>query len=134
MGQAIPAGALLLLGLGLWVKNVRNASLPHRTLNRERRALWKKIEASNSRPEVLQAAVRLLELDILSQNRSPASDQRSLEEVLSEEGLPAELRDGVRELLEARAASIYGHLGSNSLTEDERVRIRKVLERWKAAA
>ena len=134
IGQAIPAGFLLLLGFGLWFRNVRNASLPHRTLNRERRALWKKIEASNNRPEVLQAAVRLLELDVLSQTRGRARDQRSLEEVLSEEGLPIELRDGVRDLLEARGATIYGHLGSKSLTEDERLRIQNVLDRWKAAA
>jgi len=134
ISQAIPAGSLLLLGFGLWFRNVRNASLPHRTLNRERRALWKKIDASKNRPEVLQAAVRLLELDVLSQARDRAKDQRSLEEVISEESLPVALRSEVRELLEARGATIYGHLGSKSLTEDERVRIKNVLDRWKAAA
>jgi hypothetical protein len=134
IGQAIPAGSLLLLGLGLWLRNVRNASLPSRTLNRERRALWRKVEASNNRPEVLQAAVRLLELDMLTQSRVRTRNQRSLEEVISEEGLPMELRSGVRELLEARGATIYGHLGSESLTEDERVRIKNVLDRSKATA
>src|SRR6202162_1760920 len=63
IGQAIPAGALLLFGLGLWVRSARVAGEPHRTLNREKRLLWKKIDTSNSRPEVLQAAVRLLELN-----------------------------------------------------------------------
>jgi hypothetical protein len=134
IGQAIPAGFLLLLGFGLWIRNFRNASLPHRTLNRERRALWKKIDESSNRPEVLRAAVRLLELDILSQTRGQARDQRSIEELISGEGLPVELRSDVRELLEARGATIYGHLGSESLNEDERVRIKNVLERWKAAA
>jgi hypothetical protein len=134
IGQAIPAGFLLLLGFGLWIRNVRNANLPRRNLNRERRALWKKIVASNNRPEVLRAAVRLLELDILSQTWSEAKGQRSLEEVISGESLPAELRDELRELLEARGATVYGHLGSESLNEDERVRIKNVLERWKAAA
>jgi len=134
IGQAIPAGFLLLLGFGLWIRNFRNASLPHRTLNRERRALWKKIDESGNRPEVLRAAVRLLELDILSQARGQARDQRSIEELISGEGLPVELRSDVRELLEARGATIYGHLGSESLNEDERVRIKNVLERWKAAA
>jgi hypothetical protein len=134
IGQAIPAGFLLLLGFGLWIRNFRNASLPHRTLNRERRALWKKIDESSNRPEVLRAAVRLLELDILSQTRGQARDQRSIEELISGEGLPVELRSDVRELLEARGATIYGHLGSESLNEAERVRIKNVLERWKAAA
>jgi uncharacterized protein (UPF0216 family) len=134
ISQAIPATALLFLGFGLWFRNVRKASLPNRTLNRERRALRRKIEASNNRPEVLQAAVRLLELDILSQNRGPAKDQKSLEELIAEEGLPVGLRDGIRELLEARGATIYGHLGSESLTENKRARIKNVLDHWKAAA
>jgi hypothetical protein len=134
IGQAIPAGFLLLLGFGLWIRNIRNASLPRRTLNRERRALWKKIDASNNRPEVLRAAVRLVELDILSQTRGQARDQRSIEEVINGEGLPVELQGDLRELLEARGATIYGHLGSESLNEEERVRIKNVLDRWKAAA
>ncbi len=134
IGQAVPAGLLLLVGFGLWFRNFRNARLPHRTWNRERRALWKKIEASKNRPEVLQAAVRLLELDILAQTRNPARDQKSLEELISEKGLPTELRESVRELVEARGATIYGHLGAESLSEVERVRIKDVLDRWKAAA
>jgi BatD DUF11 like domain len=134
IGQAIPGGFLLLFGMGLWLRKVRNASLPHRTLNRERRTLWKKIEGSNDRPEVLRAAVRLLELDILLHARGQAKDQRPLEERLNEEGLPIELRDGAREILEARGATVYGHLGSQSLTEDERGRIKNVLDRWKAEA
>ena len=95
---------------------------------------WKKVEASKNRPEVLQAAVRLLELDILSQTRGRMRDQRSLEEVISENELPAELRKSVRALVEARGATIYGHLGSESLSEDERVQIKDVLDRWKATA
>ena len=134
IGQAVPAGLLLLVGFGLWFRNFRNARLPHRIWNRERRALWKKIEASKNRPEVLQAAVRLLELDILAQTRNPARDQKSLEELISEKGLPTELRESVRELVEARGATIYGHLGAESLSEVERVRIKDVLDRWKAAA
>jgi BatD DUF11 like domain len=134
IAQAIPAATLLLLCSGLWFRNARKASLPNRTLNRERRALRKKIEASTNRPEVLQAAVRLLELDILSQPWNQVEDQKSLEEVISERSLPVELRDGMRELLEARGATIYGHLGSESLTENERARIKNVLDHWKAAA
>ncbi|MBV8175757.1 MAG: protein BatD [Verrucomicrobia bacterium] len=134
MGQAIPAGGFLLLSFGLWFKNARIASLPHRTLNREKRALWKKIDASDNRPEVLQAAVRILELDIVAQTRSKAGYRKSLEDVIGEQGLPADLRSDVRELLAARGATVYGHLGSEFLTEEERTRIKSVLNRWKAAA
>jgi BatD DUF11 like domain len=134
IGQAIPAGSFLLLVFGLWFRNVRIASMPFRTLNRERRALRKKIDESNSRPEVLQAAVRLLELDVPSKTRDKARAQMFLEEAISEEALPVELRSEVRALLEARGATIYGHLGPECLTDDERVRIKNVLDRWKAVA
>jgi hypothetical protein len=134
IGQAVPAGSFLLLVFGLWFRNVRIASMPLRTLNRERRALRKKIDVSNSRPEVLQAAVRLLELNVLSKTRDKVSAQMSLEEAITEEALPVELRSEVRALLEARGATIYGHLGSECLTDDERVRIKNVLDRWKAVA
>ena len=40
--------------------------------------------------------------------------------MISEETLAGELRSDVRELLEVRGATIYGHLGSESLTDDER--------------
>jgi hypothetical protein len=134
IGQSIPAGGFLLLGFGFWFRNARIASLPHRALNRERRALWKKIDASDNRPAVLQAAVRILELDIPAQSRAKAGNNKSLEELIAEEGLPTDLRSGVRELLEARGATVYGHLGSEFLTEEERARIKNVLNRWKAAA
>ena len=130
--QAIPAGFLLLIVFGLWFRNFSNTRRPHRTQNRERRALWKKVEVSKSRPEVLQAAVRLLELDVLSRTRGQTQDPRSLEEVISENQLPAELSKSVRSLVEARGATLYGHLGPESLSEDERVQIKGVLDRWKA--
>ena len=134
IGQTIPAGALLLLGLGLWVRNARIASEPHRILNREKRLLWKKIDASNSRPEVLQAAVRLLELNAGTENRHTTPWAHSLDEVISKETLPEDLRGDVRALLKVREATIYGHVGSDSLTEDERSRIKTILNRWKATA
>jgi len=134
IGQTIPAGALLLLGLGLWVRNARIASEPHRILNREKRLLWKKIDASNSRPEVLQAAVRLLELNAGTENRHTTPGAHSLDEVISKETLPEDLRGDVRALLKVREATIYGHVGSDSLTEDERSRIKTILNRWKATA
>jgi hypothetical protein len=132
IGQTIPASALLLLGLGLWARNARIAGQPDRILNREKRLLWKKIDASNNRPEVLQAAVRLLELHSRKRTRAKTIRHRSLQEVISKEALPEDLRSEVRALLEVREATIYGHVGSESLTEDERSRIKTILNRWKA--
>jgi hypothetical protein len=134
LGQAIPAGALLLLGLGLCVRNARIANQSHRVLNREKRILWKKIDGSNNRPEVLQAAVRLLELNSPPPVRGKAAQPRPLNEVISEGTVPEDLRKEVRAILEIREATAYGHVGSESLTEDERSRIKTVLNRWKATA
>ena len=134
IGQTIPASALLLLGLGLWARNARIASRPRRILNRERRLLWKKIDASNNRPEVLQAVVRFLELNSRQQTRGKRTRPQSLDEAMSEETLPEDLRSEVRALLAVREKTVYGHVGSASLTEDERTRIKTILNRWNATA
>lgn len=134
IGQTIPASALLLLGLGLWIRSARVAGEPHRALNREKRLLRKKIDTSNSRPEVLQAAVRLLELNSHTQTRRPEGGSPSLVEAINEQTLPEDLRGDVRALLEVRGATIYGHVGSDALTEDERSSIKTILNRWKATA
>jgi oxygen tolerance protein BatD len=134
IGQAIPASALLLLGLGLCIRNTRNAGQPRRILNRERRLLWKKIDGSNNRPEVLQAAVRLLEIDSRPNLRGKTTRTRALNELISEATIPVDLQSEVRALLETREATVYGHVGSESLTEDERLKIKTLLNRWKATA
>ncbi len=134
ISQIIPAGALLLLGIGLWVQNARIANQPRQVLNREKRLLWEKIDASTNRPEVLQAAVRLLELNSSTPKSRQKSLPRPLDEVISEETIPQDLRSDVRELLDLREATIYGHVGSDSVTEDERTRIKSILNRWKATA
>jgi hypothetical protein len=103
-------------------------------LNREKRLLWKKIDGSGSRPEVLQAAVRLLELNSRKQARRNTDTPSSLAEVISKERLPEDLRGEVQALLEVREATLYGHVGSDLLTEDERTRIKTILNRWNAAA
>jgi hypothetical protein len=134
IGQTIPAGALLLLGLGLWVRNARITNEPRRILDREKRSLWKKIEASESRPEILRAAVRLLELNSHSRTGRATAGSLSLAEVIREERFPEDLRGDVQRLLEVREASIYGHVGSDSVTEDERSRIKTILNRWKSTS
>jgi hypothetical protein len=134
VGQAIPASGLMLLGLGLLVRNARIATQPYRVLNREKRLLWKKIDASNNRPDVLQAAVRLLELNSGNQTRGKATGFQSLNEAISTSALPEDLRSEVRALLEVREATVYGHVGSDSLTEDERSKIKTILNRWRSTA
>jgi hypothetical protein len=134
IGQAIPASGLLLLGLGLLVRNARIATQPHRLLNREKRLLWKKIDASSNRPDVLQAAVRLLELNSGERTRGKTNGLRSLDEAISASALPEDLRSEVRALLDVREATVYGHIGSESLTEDERSKIKTILNRWKSTA
>ncbi|MBV8140625.1 MAG: protein BatD [Verrucomicrobia bacterium] len=132
--QAIPAGALMFLGLGLLVRNATMASQTRRALAHEKRLLWKRVQASNNRPEVLQAAVRLLELSPRRQMRGPTIRTQSLNEAITEEALPEELRAEVRELLKVKELTIYGRVGSETLTEPERSRIKALLNRWKATA
>jgi hypothetical protein len=132
--QLIPVSVLLLFGLCLWIRKASLASHPHRLMDREKRSLWKKIDASTSRPEFFQAAVRLLELNSPAQTRGKIARPQSLDEAISKETFPEDLRSEVRALLEVRAAAIYGHVGSESLTEDERSRIKTILNRWKATA
>jgi hypothetical protein len=133
IAQMIPAGALLLLGLGLWFRSARVTNEPDRILNREKRLLWRKIDSSESRPEVLQAAVRLLELNSRAPTRTK-NGSPALAEAIRQQGLPEDLRGDVEALLEVREASIYGHVGSDLLTEEERSRIKTILNRWKATA
>jgi hypothetical protein len=135
IGQAIPASALLLFGLGLCIRSARNAGQPQRILKQERRILWKKIDGSNNRPEVLHAAVRLLELDSRPLLRGKAITQpRPLNELISEGMVPEDLQSEVRTLLETREATFYGHVGPESLSEEERSKIKTLLNRWKATA
>jgi BatD DUF11 like domain len=135
IAQAIPAVALVLLGTLFAVKKAVIANQPQRMLNRERRLLWKKVAASTNRPEVLQAAVRLLELKNLTKPRTGTNGlQRTLDETIQARSLPDDLRNDVSNLLAVREATIYGHVGSESLSEDERSKIKTILNRWNATA
>jgi BatD DUF11 like domain len=134
IAQAIPACALLAFGLGLWLRNAKIASQPLRALNLESRVLRKKIGASINRSDVLQAAVRLLELDCEIRSIRKRGTPPSLEEWINGERLPAEIRRDLRDLVDARSARIYGHHGPESLTEEERSRIITLLNRWRANA
>ncbi len=131
IAQAIPAIALLLLGTLFAVKKTMLANQSQRKLNREARILWKKIAASKNRPEVLQAAVRFLELDRpIKRRNGTKTGYLSLDEKIG--ALPDDLRQEVSELLAVKEATIYGHIGSEALSEDERSKIKTILSRWKA--
>ena len=130
IAQAAPACALLALGLGFWLRNARIASRPLRALNLERRTLRKTIGVSNSRSDVLQAAVRILELDCKARSMRGQGYPLTLEECINGEQLPGDVRSQLRDLVDARSVKIYGHYGSESLTEEERSRIIALLNRW----
>jgi hypothetical protein len=135
IAQAIPAIALVLLGTLFAINKAVIANQPQRMLNREKRLLWKKVAASTNRPEVLQAAVRLLELKNSTKPRAGTNGlQRTLDETIQTRSLPDDLRNDVSNLLAVSEATIYGHVGSESLSEDERSKIKTILNRWNATA
>jgi oxygen tolerance protein BatD len=133
--QAIPAAALLLLGILFAIKKRIVANQPQRMVNREERLLWKKVTASRNRPEVLQAAVRLLELNSSPNQRNGTNPRYpTLYEKIQSGALPDDLRHDVSNLVAVKEATIYGHVGSEALSEDERSKIKTILTRWKATA
>jgi len=135
IAQAIPATALLLLGTLTAIKKNMVTTQPQRMVNREKRLLWKKVAGSKNRPEVLQAAVRLLELNSSGKQRAGTiSSYSTLDEKIQNGSLPDDLRHDVSDLLAVSEATIYGHVGSDSLSEDERSKIKTILTRWKAIA
>ncbi len=78
--------------------------------------------------------MRLLELNSQPHPRGTTAPPRPLNELISERTVPEDLQGEVRALLETREATVYGHVGSESLTEDERSKIKTLLNRWKAMA
>jgi hypothetical protein len=78
----------------------------------------------------LQAAVRILELDCKARRMRGQGYPLTLEECINGEQLPGDVRSQLRDLVDARSAKIYGHYGSESLTEEERSRIIALLNRW----
>jgi hypothetical protein len=131
VAQMVPLGVLALLGFGIWFRQTRVTSLPARALRQEKRSLWRKVNASKDRSEVLNAAVRLLEL------KTPVSSGNrrfygSIEEILARADLPSDLRGSLQELVHTRAEAVYGHVGEASLSESERNRIRSLVQQWEA--
>ena len=131
VAQMVPLGVLALLGFGIWFRQTRVTSLPARALRQEKRSLWRKVNASKDRSEVLNAAVRLLELKtpISSGNRRFYG---SIEEILARVDLPSDLRGSLQKLVHTRAEAVYGHVGEAYLSESERNRIRSLVQQWEA--
>jgi hypothetical protein len=132
--QAIPGIALLALALFSWLHKTWIAGRPLRALEIERKILRKKIKSSGDRSDFLQAAVRLLELDCKIRGIRKRQTSRTLEEWMDGKELPDDMQTDLCELVEARSARIYGHHGPESLTEEERLRIMNLLDRWGARA
>jgi len=131
VAQMVPLGVLALLGFGIWFRQTRVTSLPARALRQEKRSLWRKVNASKDRSEVLNAAVRLLEL------KTPVSSGNrrfygSIEEILARADLPGDLRGSLQKLVHTRAEAVYGHVGEAYLSESERNRIRSLVQQWEA--
>jgi hypothetical protein len=132
IAQAIPAAALLLLGILFGIKKTMVANQLKRTLKREERLLWKKVVASRNRPEVLRAAVRLLELKSSAKQTNGSNPRNlTLDDKIQSGSLPDDLRNDISHLLTAKEATIYGHVGSEVLSDDERSKIKTILTRWK---
>ncbi len=129
IAQAVPLSALVFAGLFFWIQQARTANLPVRKWLQQKRLLWHKIDASQSRPEVLDAAVRLLELQLLI--RSRGDQVRSLDEAIH--AVPDDLRTALNALIETRGLSAYGGIGSDKLSDEERHQIRQNLRRWETA-
>jgi BatD DUF11 like domain len=130
IAQTIPACALLILGLRLLVRRSRIASQPIRALNLERRALRKIVTVSNNRSDVLQAAVRILELNCKARNLRKKASPLSFEECINGQQLPRDFQIELHDLIDAKSARIYGHCGPESITEPERRHIITLLNRW----
>lgn len=131
VAQMVPLGVLALLGFGIWFRQTRVTSLPVRVLRQEKRSLWRKVNASKDRSEVLDAAVRLLELKTPVSSGAPRFNG-SIEEILARADLPSDLRSSLQELVHTRAEAVYGHVGEASLSESERNRIRSLVQQWEA--
>jgi len=135
IAQAIPAATLLLLGALFAIKKNIVANESQRMVNREVRLLWKKVAGSKNRPEVLRAAVRLLDLSSATkQNRGTNPLYPTFDERMQSGALPDDLRHDVENLVAVEEATIYGHVGSEILSEEERSKIKTILARSKATA
>jgi hypothetical protein len=132
IGQAVPGGALLLFGLGLWLRNFQASTLPVRSFLKERTTLRRELDSAEPE-QLLPAATRLLELDVLIKARGSLRNL-PIEDALQRKQISSELRAELDDLVEKRNRLRYGHLVSEPLTNAERQKIKSLVRRWEAVA
>lgn len=132
IGQAVPGGAFLLFGLGLWLRNVQASTLPVRSFLKERTNLRRELDSAEPE-QLLPAATRLLELDVLIRARGSLRNL-PIEDALQRKQIPSEFRAELDDLVEKRNRLRYGHLVSEPFTNAERQKIKSLIRRWEAVA
>jgi BatD DUF11 like domain len=131
IAQAVPAGLLLLLGLGTWWNNLQQAAQPLKPLIQQQRALRQQLDSSDA-AHAFDAAVRLLQINLLLRQRT-VRQTVSLEELSSQKSLPPDLRDEIDRLIQSRNNFVYGHQTSGPISDQQRVWLRSIVRKWETA-
>jgi hypothetical protein len=129
--QAIPAGVLLLLGAGIWFKNFQAANAPMRALRAERSVLYRQLDQTDPHI-VLSSAVRLLTL--ASTGKTGKGPTVSAKEAIGRRSVPADLNRELESLVARHDRVVYGHAGHDPISEDERVKIKRMIRQWESAS
>jgi len=132
IGQAVPGGAFLLFGLGLWLRNFQASTLPVRSFLKERTTLRRELDSAGPE-QLLPAAIRLLELEVLIKARGSLRNL-PIEDVLQRKQISSEFRAELDDLVEKRNRLRYGHIVSEAFTNAERQKIKSLIRRWEAVA
>ena len=132
IGQAVPGGAFLLFGLGLWLRNLQASTLPVRSFLKERTTLRRGLDSAGPE-QLLPAAIRLLELDVLIKARGSLRNL-PIEDVLQRKQVSSEFRAELDDLVEKRNRLQYGHIVWEPFTNAERQKIKSLIRRWEAVA
>ena len=127
--QAVPALILLLIVVGFWIRNTWVASRPIRSLLQEQRLLEKQLNSANQSSELLSTTIRLLELHLRLSLKQGTT--QSVESTLARPDLPESIRSEVEQLLQRRMQVAYGGLGSESVTQEQRLQTKNLIQRWK---
>lgn len=132
VAQAIPGGAFLLFGLGLWFRNFQASTSPIRPFLKERTELRRKLDSA-APEQLFPAATRLLELDMLIKARGSLQNL-AVEDALQQKQISKDLRAELDRLLEKRNRVQYGHLLSEPIAKPEREEIKSLIRRWEAVS
>jgi hypothetical protein len=127
--QAVPALILLLIMVGFWIRNARVASHSIRLLLQEQRFLEKQLNSANQSSELLNTTIRLLEVHLRLSPKQGTT--QSVESTLAHPDLPESIRSEIKQLLQRRMQVAYGGLGSEPVTQEQRLQTKDLIQRWK---